>query len=324
MSYQFGNISSKERMRGSPLKSYLKISSQCQISANQEMKLEGSAMGGSSLCSAKKVDVKVRENLKSDEVNNIKRKYSDLLKIVEDLRKELKSNKDTIMRKNNEIKNLKHQLQELNDRDKLYSSCAEDLSKSKLKISHLEIKLKEKDCLVSDMKEQLSTNIAQNEKTLLTIKNNHEEVLSVMNSQHKREKEKLTNDLKGQYNKENELLKDDLRKTTAVVEELKKKTARDIHKNSAERQEQINELLKELKRVSEEAEVVKCALKKLKTNQKCGRCEFFESKCKEMTKELLQKETICKDLITVCSKMEKQLIQHDEFSSLLKKLDLTG
>ena len=43
-----------------------------------------------------------------------------------------------------------------------------------------------------------------------------------------------------------------------------------------------------------------------------------------MTKELLQKETICKDLITVCSKMEKQLIQHDEFSSLLKKLDLTG
>ena len=323
MPYHVGNISSKEKMRGSPLKSYLKISSQCQISANQEIKLEGSAMGGSS-CSAKKNDVKVRENLKSDEVNNIKRKYSDLLKIVEDLRKELKSNKETIIRKNNEIKNLKHQLQEFNDSDKLHSSCTEDLSKSKLKISHLEIKLKEKDCLVSDLKGQLLTNIAQNAETLLTIKNNHEEVLSVMNSQHKREKEKLTNDLKEQYNKENELLNDDLRKTTAVLEELKKKAATDIHKNSAERQEQINELLKELKRVSEEAEVVKFALKKLKTNQKCERCEFFESKCKEMTKELLQKETMYKDLITVCSKMEKQLIQHDEFSSLLKKLDLSS
>ena len=323
MPYQVGNISSKEKMRGSPLKSYLKISSQCQISATQEMKLEGSAMGGSS-CSAKKVDVKVPRNLKSDEVNNIKRKYSDLLNIVEDLRKELKSNKDTIMRKNNEIKNLKHQLQEFNDSDKLHSSCAEDLSKSKLQIRHLEIKLKEKDCLISNLKGQFSTNIAQNEETLLTIKNNHEEILSVMNSQHKREKEKLTNDLEEQYDKENGLLKEELRKTAAVVEELKKKTAKDIHKNSAERQEQINELLKELKRVSEEAEVVKCALKNLKTNQKCGRCEFFESKCKEMTKELLQKETICKDLITVCSKMEKQLIQHDEFSSLLKKLDLTG
>ena len=98
-----------------------------------------------------------------------------------------------------------------------------------------------------------------------------------------------------------------------VIENLRGKVAKTFNNSSKERQAQIDELIKELKRVSDEAEYVKSALRKLKSSNKdCSRCNLYQEKFKEVSLELTRKDDICKDLYLVCSKMEKQLSEKDD------------
>merc|ERR1719494_1196343 len=158
------------------------------------------------------------------------------------------------------------------------------------------------------------------------LKEEHGLVLLELQRKHteERENDQQTFELKlAEKDKHHE---DAIKDREGKIENLKNQIAGLLQNSSQERQEMINELVKELERVSDECNEVKSSLRNLKTsNTDCQKCKYYEAKIEALEKDLKLKSNACDDLMRVCSKMEKQLSQQDELLGIWKRVkgDLT-
>ena len=268
--------------------------------------LEGSAIDTISLESSSSKDLRPsRLSERNNDSERWKDKYISLQKTVQSLRKELKSKESLII----ELKDEK-QRQKLHfdaEMENLQKSSREQEKSFK---THLE-ELKAENKKMLEDKELCENNVKEMTEKLKSLKELQSNTLSTMLSEHKKELKSLS--IKnieriGQMKSNHEKVILDKDQT---IEKLKKQIGESLNQSSKERQAQIDDLVKELKRVSEEAEYVKSALRKFKSinTDNCSRCNMYQEKFKDISLELTRKNSICQNLFTVCSKMEKQLQQ---------------
>ncbi|KAJ7387314.1 Short transient receptor putative channel 2-like [Desmophyllum pertusum] len=95
---------------------------------------------------------------------------------------------------------------------------------------------------------------------------------------------------------------------------LKMHMADALGDNSRERQLQLEELTKELRRVTDETDVLKSKLQSMKSSNqgKCPNCFVMERQLQSKIVELRDKEVVTIEMQQLCAKMEKQLVQQDE------------
>ena len=246
-----------------------------------------------------------RSSNENTDSNNWKEKYFNLQKVVQNLRKEIKI-------KDNLIHDLEKQKETQKDEyvqriEKLESSLEQKQSLFDEEIAKLKIKnekVAEESKLYQNKVTEYSKQI-ENEKCL------HSETLSTMLQEHTKEIKKSEENNQIKINDMEKKHNETVKEKDLIIVKLKAQVADSLKNSSKERQTQIDELLKELKRVSDEAEYVKCALRKFKSlsNDNCSRCNMYQEKFKEITLELSKKNSICQNLFLVCSRMEKQLQQ---------------
>ncbi|CAG2204224.1 unnamed protein product [Mytilus edulis] len=98
---------------------------------------------------------------------------------------------------------------------------------------------------------------------------------------------------------------------------LKKQMADALKGNSWERQQQLEELTKELARLQEECDTLRMKLKSFKSKGSCPNCSDSNGKLERLFIECKDKDKTIKDLKILVTKFEKQLNQQD---ALLKNL----
>lgn len=243
--------------------------------------------------------------------DNWKQKYAMVQKTVQNLRMELKYKVKLMSEMQAEQKLQKESHKEEKEK---FQNIVENLQK--------EISTLKEDSAVksNDFQKQKE----DSEKTITSVQNEmkslqmlHANTLSSMTEKHNKELVLIKRHLETQKIK----LENDLKAKDDTIQNLKSKLADSFNESSKERQMQINELLKELERVSSEAEYVKNALKKLTSvKNECQKCFLYKDKFNEILKDLREKNEICQNLFSVCSKMEKQLSQQDDLLIIWKKI----
>ncbi|XP_076434917.1 uncharacterized protein LOC143274847 [Babylonia areolata] len=95
---------------------------------------------------------------------------------------------------------------------------------------------------------------------------------------------------------------------------LKMQMADALKGNSWERQQQLEELTKDLARVQEECDVLRSKLKtaaKGKPAGSCGNCAEAAARAEKLSSALKEREATVKELKSLCTRFEKQLSQQD-------------
>nr|XP_022344710.1 uncharacterized protein LOC111137529 [Crassostrea virginica] len=99
---------------------------------------------------------------------------------------------------------------------------------------------------------------------------------------------------------------------------LKNQMADALKGNSWERQQQLEELTKELSRIQEECDALRMKLKASKSKGgSCPNCQDMTTKLEKFSVSIKDKDLTIKELKSLCTKFEKQLTQQDH---LLKQL----
>ncbi|CAH1801360.1 unnamed protein product [Owenia fusiformis] len=209
---------------------------------------------------------------------SLKQKVSSLQKIIDELKNDV-ATKDQIIEHNtnthaNEITNYKDLL------EKEKTSHAE----TKKKLSTSKLTVTERDATIAKLREE-------NAKQLEELRT------------------KLSEDVQA--------VKDEMDKEIAVREtklaKMKRQIADALMGNSQERQQQLEELTKELSRLQEEADMLRAKLKqKSKSNGPCPNCDELTKERDSINKVAKSKDETIKELNSLCAKFEKQLIQQDE------------
>lgn len=202
----------------------------------------------------------------------------------------------------------------------------------KLKSSLSEAKVSHEDSESNHMKDLSSRNEKHKEEVDL-LKSGHAKVLSCLNSKHQEEIQllecKYRNELEKErkkalaagvkLNEEKEKYENSISSKEEHIEKLKLQVAESLEVNSKERHQQIDELMKELHTVSEEAAYLKDVVQNSNFS-KCQKCSFYENKYKELAIELSNRNEHFKALMEVCAKMETQLSQQDDLCMTLASL----
>lgn len=220
-----------------------------------------------------------RETDKEKEIEKLKLKIVSLQKLIEQLRAEIKE-------KTASISELEDKLREQE------AGFEEQIKKLKAIISEKEKEIEELRKIVS------SKDLELNEIKEIFLKEKEE-----MQKQFDQE----LDELKAQYLKE-------LADRDSKIKVMKMQMADALKDNSRERQLQLEELTKELKRVTEETDVLKFKLKSMKSSNQgqCSNCFVMEKQLQSKITELRDKEIVTIEMQRLCSKMEKQLVQQDE------------
>ena len=156
----------------------------------------------------------------------------------------------------------------------------------------------------------------------------------MLTSKHREDKESVQKQHRAELNAErtkcretNTLLSEQKQKFEEIIaakdeqiEKLKIQMAESFDVNSRERQKQIDELVKELKLVTDECAYLKNIIQQHANFAKCQKCSFYEKKCKDLSEEMITQTEHCKQLMAVCSKKELQLTQQDELCAVLAGL----
>lgn len=221
---------------------------------------------------------------------------------------------DEIFKLKKRIEDLELQLKTSQKSNKEKEKICEDLSKK------LTSSLRQESFLVEKMEE------LQKQNEMLKAENDRCQFKLLMNEDDKRQsadksREEMLN-FKLEKDKELSLLKEDHSKDIRLKDEkldlLKKQIAGAFKDNSWERQLQIDELSKELKRTQEEYDLVKHKLKgfKNKSGDTCQNCTNMHEKLEEKTLALRVNETNLADLINLMKKFQSQINFSDELLKL--------
>jgi len=202
----------------------------------------------------------------------------------------------------------------------------------KLKSSLSDLKLSRESSESEHMK-TISLLKVEHDEQIEKVKNDHVKVLTCLHNKHKEEidslqckhklelekEQKKTRDAGLELDKQKENYENIISSKAEQVGSLKQQVAESFEINSKERHQQIDELMKELQTVSEEAAYLK-GIVQSSNFSKCQKCSFYENKYKELAIEVSTRDENYKTLFEICSKMEKQLSQQDELCVMLASL----
>ncbi|CAF0835233.1 unnamed protein product [Didymodactylos carnosus] len=225
-----------------------------------------------------------------DEIGRLKRKIEELEKDIIDLQRQsrIKEKKITdLTKQNEELKKMEISYQkQINDFQLLNTQLHDENEQLKAEINRLEILLK---------------NALQSNKEMEELREYYEQQLQQMRNEHAKE-------LKQRDNK---------------IEFLKKQIADSLKDNSWERQAQIEELTKQVKRKHEECELIKHKLSNYQNKKGCANCSDMATKLEDKTKILREKDLIVQELLTLMQKFRTQLTNQDDLMELLSTYNNT-
>lgn len=218
------------------------------------------------------------------EVTEAKVKISELKLQIAALEKEIDMLKEQISERDDVIEKMKAEQAQMEERyKKLYESEVTDHTRTK---SSLDIAQKR----VVDIQTQLAKLIREQEEKIFQVQKEFDKKLAEVVEQ--RDKEIAERDTR--------------------LNRLKQQMADSLKGNSWERQQQLEELTKELGRIQDEADTLRIKLKQYKANKTCANCQDMASKLERAVTAIKEKEISIKDLNGLCSKFESQLKQQDE------------
>ncbi|XP_006814362.1 uncharacterized protein LOC100373108 [Saccoglossus kowalevskii] len=207
-----------------------------------------------------------------------KNKLSSLQKLIEQLRAELKV-------KQEEIDNLILKMAEVEQKYKqLFEGEQVEHEKTKTALSEALKLVKEKESILNEMKKA------------------HDVKLKDLTFMY----EKRLADLRAEKDKEIAL-------RDTKLHGLKMKMADALKDNSWERQQQLEELSKELNRINEECRLLKSKMRALKVrDENCQNCQDLLKQVEHKRTTIENQEATIKQLATLCKKFELQLTQQDD------------
>lgn len=220
-----------------------------------------------------------QQNGKDKEIEKLKLKILSLQRLIEQLRAEIKEKTGTIS--------------ELEEKLKAQAVDFEE------QIKKINVRISEKDKEVEGQKKIVASKDLEIKELKESFSKEKEEM--------KKEFDQQLEEVKAQHLKE-------LADRDGKIKIMKMHMADALKDNSRERQLQLEELTKELRRVTEETDGLKFKLQSMKSSNQgqCQNCFVMEKQLQSKITELRDKEIATIELQRLCSKMEKQLVQQDE------------
>ncbi|KAL5015953.1 hypothetical protein ScPMuIL_005542 [Solemya velum] len=219
------------------------------------------------------------------ELQQAKTRERELKQQVESLQKQIEELKSQLSDKEQIISDLQDKINKQESHyKKLYEKEQEDHSETKKKIDELEKLLAGTRMEVSRLKEK-------NEVMLNHLRKEMEERITEITKQ--KDKEIAVKDEK--------------------LNRLKQQMAEALKGNSWERQQQLEELTKELARIQEEADALRLKLKAFKNSKtkSCQNCEDSTSRLEKAIESIRERDSTIQELKVLTVKFEKQLEQQD-------------
>ncbi|XP_001200412.3 GRIP and coiled-coil domain-containing protein 2 [Strongylocentrotus purpuratus] len=206
------------------------------------------------------------------------KKINNLQKAVEQLRLEVNIKEENLMKTNLKLLQIEEHFRLLYEEEK---SC-HDVTRQEVTETRMELREKE--------------NFVE------ALKQSHEQHTQELKEHH----DAQVKELKAKYDAE---LADKDRR----LNNLKKQMASHLKENSQERQQQLEELSKELGKMSEEAHMLKSKLKAMAAKNKdgCSNCPSLKAEVASKVKLVLERDAQIKQLMELCKKFEVQLSQQD-------------
>ncbi|XP_060076060.1 trichohyalin-like [Ylistrum balloti] len=232
---------------------------------------------------------KSQELADKKEIQDLKARERDLLKQITSLQKQVEDLQEQIRNKEVEVVTLQDQI--LRQEESHKAALMEERKAHDITRSERDRLLKE----LEDLRAEVKTIREENSKKMEELKKELEE-------KHSLEIAEKDKEIK---------IRDD------KLSRLKMQMAEALKGNSWERQQQLEELTKELGRLQEEADSLRMklkAFKSLKNNQagQCGNCQESLSKAEKYQVAVKERDATIKDLKSLVTKFEKQLTQQDE------------
>eukprot|EP00794_Sanderia_malayensis_P014103 gene14103-15576_t len=238
------------------------------------------------------------------EIEKWRQKFTISQKSLEECQAQLKN-------RDEKISSLGQKLQLINAENKKNLQSAKQKfgnhSECKLEVENLKklLSLKEKE-VETLMYENKIIKLDCEEKLEAFVKK-HDEELENLKQMYEKEKCEFQEQFEAQLTKLKDIHNEQMNVKDEKLKILKKQIADVLTGSSVERQQQIEELLRELKRVSEEAETVKAALRNYKSTGECHKCALYQKKFKELQDQIRVKDSSLNDLMKIAFKMEKQI-----------------
>ncbi|CAF1626111.1 unnamed protein product [Adineta ricciae] len=222
-----------------------------------------------------------------EEIRRLKRRIEELEKDIADIQKQAKS-------KEKRITDLTKENDELKKRELNYEKQLEEFRVGNTRLTAENERLQKE----IDRIQQLQKSAEDSAAELNALKEYYERQMQKMRDDHQKE----------------------LKARDEKIAFLKKQISESLKDNSWERQQQIEELTKQLKRKYDECEVLRHKLlqyQNKKGTSHCGNCSDMQIKIEEKTKILQEKDVVIKELLTLMTKFKSQLSNQDELVKLL-------
>lgn len=179
---------------------------------------------------------------------------------------------------------------------------------------------KDKDSMEVEYKKQLAkerNNHAQTQQSLESAQSEIDAMIAQLEEQEKQSKEKMDlirTDLTRQLTEMAALKDKEIADRDQKLNRLKMQMADALKGNSWERQQQLEELTKDLARIQEECDMLRSKLKSLSKTKpgNCQNCAEATARAERLAVTIKERETTVKDLKSLCAKFEKQLSQQDQ------------
>ncbi|XP_028400305.1 kinesin heavy chain-like [Dendronephthya gigantea] len=228
-------------------------------------------------------------------------KYMSLQKLTSQLREELKL-------KNKLINDLQ---QKLDEKEGEYN---QNLQKHKEIIAQHESKIESFYEQIKGLKEAITERSKETDKM--------REELAKTKTKYDKKIEAILKENQAKLLEFQQLHKEELAGRDAKISMFKMQLESAMNNNSKERQRQLDELTKELARVTDETELLKTklrALTKQKQPEQCRNCVALEEALQTKLNELRSKEESIAELLQHGRKMARQLSKQDEFLKLCER-----
>ncbi|XP_043910981.1 golgin subfamily A member 6-like protein 2 [Protopterus annectens] len=187
-----------------------------------------------------------------------------------------------LMEKEDTIRNLNQSLQNKN------TEFVKAVEIEQRRHEETKCKMKRTETLLMEKAQLLQDTTNNYEETIQKLKKEHEEAVAIL-------KMRSESEINHRDNK---------------ITNLKKQISDILKGKSWERQQQLEELRKELENLTEEAQFLQRKLKEEQLNkQECANCRSMAQKLEEKTLQLRLKERTVEELQAICRKTEKQLAQ---------------
>ncbi|CAC5415884.1 unnamed protein product [Mytilus coruscus] len=212
-------------------------------------------------------------------------------------------------------------LKKIAELQKIIEELKEQITEKDQTISSLENKLKEQEQTYKDKLDE-EKQLHSNTKNSLESLRKELEASKEENKRIAKRNEELLNKFKNEMDEKlkdiTELKDKELALRDEKLNRLKKQMADALKGNSWERQQQLEELTKELARLQEECDTLRMKLKSFKSKGSCSNCSQLSLKNEELQKDNKEKEKLIKDLKGLLTKFQTQLKQQEQLMLLVE------